>query len=316
MIKQDSKGGANQPMIMKYIQPFRNGIQSQNLYRHGIGYVLRGQKYIYDGDSRQQVNRGDVFYLGTGNHYMEDIPEANRPFEQIIFYYTNEQLSHILKNLSIVYKLNINNSHSCEKCRSSSHIIYPSWSMIRSFFTTINHYIKDDVFSQDSTAESIKITELIYLIVTQQDCCLTSKILSNIDLSRESFEQTIQNHIFEDISINELAGKCNRSLTSFKKEFRRHYFEPPHKWFIKQRLMHSRLLLISTDKSVSEIGIECNFPNTSHFIKLFKKEYNLTPANYRHHHHRADDNQEKLQEDKPLESQDEFNKTVLEAHEG
>lgn len=48
--------------------------------------------------------------------------------------------------------------------------------------------------------------------------------------------------------------------------------------------MHSRLLLISTSKSISEIGNECTFPNTSHFIKLFKKEYQMTPATYRHRH--------------------------------
>ena len=28
-------------------------------------------------------------------------------------------------------------------------------------------------------------------------------------------------HIFDDISIDELAALCNRSLTSFKKEFKR-----------------------------------------------------------------------------------------------
>lgn len=73
------------------------------------------------------------------------------------------------------------------------------------------------------------------------------------------------------------------SLTSFKKEFRKHFYEPPHKWLIRQRLMHSRLLLISTSRSIAEIGIDCNFPNTSHFIKLFKKEYGMTPAAYRVH---------------------------------
>ena len=48
--------------------------------------------------------------------------------------------------------------------------------------------------------------------------------------------------------------------------------------------MQSRLLLISTSKSISEIGIECTFPNTSHFIKLFKKQYGTTPAIYRSRH--------------------------------
>ncbi|WP_419507017.1 AraC family transcriptional regulator, partial [Alistipes communis] len=27
-------------------------------------------------------------------------------------------------------------------------------------------------------------------------------------------------------------------------------------------------------------GSECAFPNTSHFIKLFKKEYGMTPATF------------------------------------
>ena len=64
-----------QPMIVKYVQPYRNGIQSHNLSRHSIGYILRGKKYIYYGDVRHEVNRGDLFYLGTGHHYTEDIPE-------------------------------------------------------------------------------------------------------------------------------------------------------------------------------------------------------------------------------------------------
>lgn len=100
-------------------------------------------------------------------------------------------------------------------------------------------------------------------------------------MARESFEQVIYDHIFKPVSIEELASKTNRSLTSFKKEFRRHFDIPPHKWFVRQRLVHSRLLLISTSKSIAEIGNECTFPNTSHFIKLFKRAYRMTPAAYR-----------------------------------
>ena len=91
--------------------------------------------------------------------------------------------------------------------------------------------MKEGMFG-DSTAEMLKTTELIYLILSQDDCCLKSKVLSNMDLMKENFEQTIQNYIFSDISVDELASKCNRSLTSFKKEFRKHFYEPPHKWFI------------------------------------------------------------------------------------
>ena len=101
-----------QPVIAKYVQPYRNGIQSYNLSRHAIGMVLRGKKYIYSGDVRQEINRGDLFFLATGNHYIEDQPETNRPFEQIMFYYTPAQLASILSQLSITYHLNISNTRA------------------------------------------------------------------------------------------------------------------------------------------------------------------------------------------------------------
>lgn len=160
----------------------------------------------------------------------------------------------------------------------------PAWNSLRNFFVNTNNYLRDESFLHDETAENIKMTELIYLISSHEDCCIKSKLLGNIDTARENFEQTVYDHIFKDISIEELARLTNRSLTSFKKEFRRHFQMPPHKWYIRQRLMHSRLLLISTSKSISEIGVECTFPNTSHFIKLFKKEYQMTPAAYRSRH--------------------------------
>ena len=271
-------------MIVKYVETLHHGIQSQTLSRYAIGFVLRGTKYLYNGDTRHKLSRGDIFYLGVGHHYMENIPENGQPYEQILFFYTPADLQRILLHLNITYGLNISNEHSCENCRSRSYVSMPGWSSVRSFFANTNNYLREENFLHDETAENIKMTELIYLIISREDCCLKSKVLSNIDTARENFEQIVYDHIFRDISIEELSRLSNRSLTSFKKEFRRHFQMPPHQWYIRQRLMHSRLLLISTSKSISEIGIECTFPNTSHFIKLFKKEYGMTPATYRNRH--------------------------------
>ena len=274
----------NQPTIVKYVGANYGGIQMLALSRYAIGYVVRGTKHIYYGDACHTVSKGDIFYMGVGNHYVEDIPEDGRPFEQIIVYYSPELLQRILLYLNMTYSINISNTHSCDRCRRLNHVAVPSSSTIRSFFSHAASYLQDDNFMHDETAENIKMTELIYLIISQSDGCLKSKILSNMDAARDNFEQIIYSRIFCDISIEELSALCNRSLTSFKKEFKRHFFMPPHRWFIRQRLMQSRLLLISTSKSISEIGVECTFPNTSHFIKLFKKEYGTTPAIYRHRH--------------------------------
>lgn len=101
---------AQQPMIVKYLESLHNGIQSQILSRYAIGYILRGTKYIYDGDKRQTLSRGDVFYLGIGHHYIENVPEGGQPYEEVLFYYTPGDLQRILMHLNITYGLNIRTS--------------------------------------------------------------------------------------------------------------------------------------------------------------------------------------------------------------
>lgn len=284
MWKQEPAAINEEPMIVKYVERDATGIVTIQLSRYAIGYVMRGTLYIYDGDKRRAVGRGDLLFLGIGRHYVEYAPEEGQPFEQILFYYTPNDLQRVLMHLSVTYQLRITNNHQCEQCRGQSAIIAEGKPSLRNFFLNTNSYLKENTCRRDETAENIKMTELIYLIASQEDCCLKSRILNSVDREQESFEQVIYDHIFRVISIEELAAKTNRSLTSFKKEFRRHFHTPPHKWYVQQRLIQSRLLLISTNKSVSQIGNECVFPNTSHFIKLFKRAYQMTPAAYRQTH--------------------------------
>lgn len=271
-----------QPVITKTLQTQRIGIQVFSISRYAIGYVMRGKKYIYYGDTRYEVKHGELFYLGIGSHYIEDIPEDGKPYEQITFYYSPENLREILTNLSLNYELEIDDAHNCSQCRNDlSHVAFPAWNMVKYFFNNVNLYLKDDIFSDEPIAEKLKTTELIYLIISNPECCMKSRILNDANMATEGFEQIIQQHIFDGLSTEELAALCNKSLTSFKKEFMKHFDEPPHKWFLKRRLTHSRLLLVSTNKSIADIAAECKFTNTSHYIKLFKQEYGITPAVYR-----------------------------------
>ncbi|MBS1322535.1 MAG: hypothetical protein HPY97_00030 [Rikenellaceae bacterium] len=60
-----------QPVITKTVQTQRIGIQVYAISRYAIGYVMRGRKYIYYGDTRYEVKQGDLFYLDIGNHYIK-----------------------------------------------------------------------------------------------------------------------------------------------------------------------------------------------------------------------------------------------------
>ncbi len=280
-MKENYTTTTSQPSVVRYTSTQNTGIEATVLTRHAIGFVVKGEKFIYDADRCIRVERGDIFYLGVGTHHVENIVQKGASFEQIVFYYSAEELKRVIANFASMDNLPITNSHSCKSCRLSNRIALQAPKLFNNFFVHLSHNISSGYFAHNSLAESIKLAELLYLIISHEDNCLTAKVFSSIDTSKSSFEQVIYTNIFNDISVEELASKCHRSLTSFKKEFRRLFDAPPHQWFLRQRLNYSRLLLISTRKSISEIGTECTFPNTSHYIKLFKKFYGYTPATYR-----------------------------------
>ena len=166
-----------QPTVVKYVQPSRIGIQSHTLTRHCIGYVRRGTKYIYYGDVRHAVGAGEVFYLSAGTHYTEDVPTGSRNFEQVVFYYTSEQLARILNNLSLTYQLAITNDHSCPECEKQSHVVAPGWPALKNVFSTINAGLRDNLFADDDTAVHLKLharpiseIDLLVEISSRREC--------------------------------------------------------------------------------------------------------------------------------------------------
>ena len=283
MHSHNDSDAAQLPTIIKYSSTAHNSVQVHTQARHGIGYILRGCKNVYNADTFTRISVGELFYLGIGSHYTQDVPDEKGVFEQIMFYYTRDELQQILLNLSIAYKLNITNYETDNKLSNKLFVIFEKNPTLSNFFILTNNYIKSENFNIQSNIENIKLTELICHIINENNSVVKSIILDCLDADKQHFKHIVYSYIFEDVSLMELATITNRSLTSFKKTFIKNFDMPPHKWYIRQRLKHSKLLLISTSKSISEIGAECTFPNTSHYIKLFKREFNETPANFRVH---------------------------------
>jgi AraC-like DNA-binding protein len=271
------------------MQSSHTGVRAITHHRHAIGFLLKGRKFLYDGDARQEINTGDLFYLGIGTHYVEDMPDENRPFEQIVFYYDTPQLHRVLNHLGQDYQIPMRNDHDCPRCHGRQNVIYPAWSFVKQFFQTINQYLKENLFDTDPQAADLALTQLVFLLIRNEACCLNPRIFDSIDAESAEFERIVRKHIFDDISIEELALECNRSLTAFKKDFKRHFYDSPHRWYVRQRLMQASMLLTFTGKSIAQIGRDCTFPNTSHFIKLFRKEFGDTPVGYRQREKKHDE---------------------------
>ncbi len=267
--------------IVRVTEHENSGVHAITLSRIAVGYILSGTKYIYHNDKCYKVGEGDMFILDLGFHYEENIVDSNGRFEQIVFYITAATLQQIIFSLNINYGLTFTSRHSCDKCFALNFATSKCDVPLRNFFVSIELSMRNSGLLHNDIGQRIKLSELIYLILSGEDNCSKRKILRSADTSSRQFVNTIYENMFNDISIEQLADLTNRSLTSFKKEFRRIFNSSPHHWIIVQRLSRAKIMLSSTSRTVSEIGAECGFANISHFIKLFKQRYNSTPASYR-----------------------------------
>ena len=87
----------------------------------------------------------------------------------------------------------------------------------------------------------------------------------------------VKQHLFQPLTVAELAKLSGRSLASFKRDFQQQYQCAPKRWINGQRLSYAQTLLQTTSKQVAEIAVECGFESIPHFIRIFKQTYGFTP---------------------------------------
>jgi AraC-like DNA-binding protein len=91
-------------------------------------------------------------------------------------------------------------------------------------------------------------------------------------------QQIMDDNFCFNLSLDEYATLCNRSLSAFKRDFQKLFHTTPGKWLMEKRLHHAHRLLMHQNKTVSEAAFESGFQNSSHFTRSFKQRFGVLPA--------------------------------------
>jgi AraC family transcriptional regulator len=95
----------------------------------------------------------------------------------------------------------------------------------------------------------------------------------------------IEEHLSEEISLATLAGLVNLSLFHFARAFKQSFGVPPHRYHSARRMDLARNLLERPALSVTQIGVQTGFRETSSFTRAFRRFTGVTPTEYRRHRH-------------------------------
>jgi AraC family transcriptional regulator, exoenzyme S synthesis regulatory protein ExsA len=128
----------------------------------------------------------------------------------------------------------------------------------------------------------LKLKELLTsILVSQRNLPLSTYFRSLAASDAPPIPAIMEMNFCHNLPMEAFAQMCHRSLSSFKREFRKNYDVSPGRWLLDRRLEHSASLLQTTDLSVTQIMFECGFEELSHFSKAFKEKFGLSPSVYR-----------------------------------
>ncbi len=91
----------------------------------------------------------------------------------------------------------------------------------------------------------------------------------------------IETHLADDLSIATLASVADRSLHHFSEAFRQSTGVPPHQFVLIRRIERAKVLLISTDMTITEIAFAVGYSSQSHFALKFRDLTGVTPQRFR-----------------------------------
>jgi transcriptional regulator GlxA family with amidase domain len=103
-------------------------------------------------------------------------------------------------------------------------------------------------------------------------------------LPSDPFADTLvwaQEHLDEQIGIEELARRSAMSVRTFARRFQEQHGTTPHQWLLRQRVLHAQRLLETTDLPVDLVADRCGLGTATNLRQHFQRVVHTTPTAYR-----------------------------------
>jgi AraC family transcriptional regulator len=94
-------------------------------------------------------------------------------------------------------------------------------------------------------------------------------------------EEYLEQNISRNITLDELANVGNCTPVQFARKFREHYGMRPLAYVLSRKVEHACQHLRKHRVSLKEIALVSEFSDQSHLTRIFRRQKNITPAEYR-----------------------------------
>lgn len=252
------------------------GVDESHIWTHHnyFAYVLGGRKKWKTRHEEYLASSGETLFVKKGANAVYQYFEE--PFLVLFIFLPDQFIKGIVAKHYQLLKQVPNPTQPTEMI-----FPIPENQVLGSFFQSFLSYFLLPK-SPHAAILKLKLEELILSILLEPGNIHIKRYL--LQLGREQkvdIAHIMRSNFNYPLSINDYARLCARSLSSFRRDFKATFNTTPAKWLSRERLVYSRFLLETTDKSLPEIIEESGFKNRSHFVKVFKNNFGYPPGQFR-----------------------------------
>jgi transcriptional regulator, araC family len=130
-----------------------------------------------------------------------------------------------------------------------------------------------------------KVIRYLYLAYQSSKQSIHTTYDANVQIQR-NMTSFIHEHFNSKIGLEDIAEAGQVSKSTCIRLFHKYTGKSPIDFLNSYRLQMSAEKLVATSEQITEIAYACGFGQPSYFNRLFLKEYNMTPNQYRKQHAR------------------------------
>lgn len=201
----------------------------------------------------------DIFYSSFNNdEYLLDFPEVRDRYPVNFFqklYNIDTEINSYINNIRLAVK---NNNYETE------------------YLNEILHNILEHTFRTQLTA-SRKADELKSVKRSTR-----LELFNRLNKAKDY----IESNYHEAIDLDMLSKVSSLCPHHFLRKFKSYTGKSPYRYLKTVRLEKARIMLESTNSSITEICMNCGYESLSSFSFLFKNTYKISPENYRKAHNK------------------------------
>ncbi len=244
---------------------------SHNYYE--IFYVKKGNARFFVDERLFDLHGGDYLIIPPNLvHYNRYLKQTIR----INIYFRDEDLrrgnSYVIRNL---------NEHFLEKAT-----MFHTPSSYRDLLeNVIDRMLHEDPLNDENTEIMLQLLLQEFIVYSKRYCSTntgySSQLAQEGDFAIQEAAQYISENYNLPITLDLLAEKYRLSPSYFSKRFHLITGMGMKEYLTYVRLKHAEAELVSTSHSIAEIAENTGFSDSNYFKDVFKKEYGLSPRNYR-----------------------------------